>query len=205
MACQAARAKTCSTVAWAQTAWRVVKTTTPIWLTTLATGGGNRHPAGGAKLGLGLDLGKIGDSVKASISFVLPNFVENLTLVALAGKLSGKGNALDNVLVGNESNNSFNGAGGNDTIDGDAGVDTAGFSSLATNYAITRLDAGWMVASGDVQEATLANIERLQFSASKLALDLSPAERGGQTLIHRAVGPQRAQQSSGHWRYLGHF
>lgn len=131
--------------------------------------------------GKGLDLGKIGDSVIASISYALPNFVENLTLAALAGKLDGAGNALDNVLVGNESDNSFNGGPGNDAIDGAGGIDMAQFSSLLTNYTMTRVETGWVAAGSDGTD-TLTNIERLQFSGSKLALDLRPTEHGGQAL-----------------------
>jgi len=138
-------------------------------------------PLGPPPPGLGLELGKIGDSVIASISFALPRFVENLTMAALAGKLGGAGNALNNILVGNESDNSFNGGGGNDTIDGAAGIDTAEFSSLITNYTLTRSDTGWVVAGSDGTD-TLTNIERLQFSGRKLALDLSPTEHGGQAL-----------------------
>lgn len=131
--------------------------------------------------GKALDLGKIGDSVIASISYALPNFVENLTLAALAGKLDGVGNALNNVLVGNESDNTFNGGAGNDTIDGAAGIDMAQFSSLLGNNTLTRNETGWVVAGSDGTD-TLTNIERLQFSGSKLALDLSPTQHGGQAL-----------------------
>ncbi len=131
--------------------------------------------------GLGLDLAKIGDSVKASISFVLPSFVENLALIALAGNLSGFGNSADNVLEGNEGNNNFTGAGGNDTIDGNTGRDTAIFSSLRGNNTLTKLVAGWTVSGPDGTD-TIANVERLQFSTSKLALDLQPTQGAGQTV-----------------------
>lgn len=128
--------------------------------------------------GVGLDLAKIGDSVKASISFVLPSFVENLALVALAGSLSGRGNASDNVLEGNEGNNTLTGAGGNDTIDGSTGRDTAVFLSSRGSNTLTRLDAGWTVKGPDGTD-TLANIERLEFSGTKLALDLKATEGAG--------------------------
>jgi Ca2+-binding RTX toxin-like protein len=48
--------------------------------------------------------------------------VENLTL--LSGALNGTGNALANVITGNDGNNGLFGGGGNDTLIGGAGADT---------------------------------------------------------------------------------
>jgi VCBS repeat-containing protein len=54
------------------------------------------------------------DTVFSSISYVLPDQVENLTLSGTSD-LNGTGNALDNVLVGNSGNNLLDGGLGNDT------------------------------------------------------------------------------------------
>ena len=134
--------------------------------------------------GLGLDLGSVGDTVNASISYVLPLSVENLLLVELAGTLSGTGNASANTLVGNESNNTLTGAGGNDIIDGGEGIDTALYTSARATYTLTRLDTGWTVTSlGGVDGVdTLTNTERLQFFDSKIALDLATTESAGQAV-----------------------
>ena len=67
------------------------------------------------------------DTVVASSAaplYVLPDFVENLTLAPGAGNLKGEGNNLANVLTGNEGSNVLNGEDGNDTINGGAGNDT---------------------------------------------------------------------------------
>ena len=71
------------------------------------------------------------DTVRASLSYVLPAEVESLVLTGTAA-LSGAGNALDNRLRGNAGNNVLSGgagddlieaAGGNDLLRGEAGVD----------------------------------------------------------------------------------
>ncbi|MFN6185199.1 MAG: ELWxxDGT repeat protein [Microcystis sp.] len=63
------------------------------------------------------------DTVQASISYTLPNNVENL-LITGTGNLNGTGNALNNQITGNSGNNSLNGAAGTDTLIGGAGNDT---------------------------------------------------------------------------------
>ncbi|WP_431149420.1 putative Ig domain-containing protein [Acidovorax facilis] len=64
------------------------------------------------------------DSVESSVSYALPDNVENLTLTgALSGDLTG--NKLKNILVGNDSDNTLDwGGGGLDTLQGGAGNDT---------------------------------------------------------------------------------
>src|SRR5712671_5576903 len=62
------------------------------------------------------------DEVRASVSYTLSDFVNNLTLVGSA--VSGTGNAIDNVITGNALNNTLSGIDGNDTLNGAAGNDT---------------------------------------------------------------------------------
>jgi serralysin len=72
------------------------------------------------------------DTVYASVSFTLGNGVEDLWLTAAAGNADGTGNALvniihgnnsDNVLLGMDGDDSLLGAGGNDSLDGGTGND----------------------------------------------------------------------------------
>jgi len=113
------------------------------------------------------------DKVVASISYTLGNFVENLTLATAAGALSGSGNALANAITGNESANRLTGGAGNDQIDGAGGIDTAVYSGTRAQYAVT-LGASDQVTGSATGEGTdtLTNVERLQFSDGKLAIDL---------------------------------
>jgi Ca2+-binding RTX toxin-like protein len=62
------------------------------------------------------------DSVFSSITYSLPRYVENLTLIGL-GAINGRGNSSDNELTGNNGNNTLDGQAGNDTIRGGAGSD----------------------------------------------------------------------------------
>jgi Ca2+-binding RTX toxin-like protein len=68
------------------------------------------------------------DEVIAYIDYTLTGNVENLTLIGspdngMPTPISGAGNALDNHIVGNDRNNVLRGEQGNDTIDGMSGAD----------------------------------------------------------------------------------
>ncbi|MGZ9063524.1 MAG: M10 family metallopeptidase C-terminal domain-containing protein, partial [Allosphingosinicella sp.] len=63
------------------------------------------------------------DTVEASVSYALPEDVENLTLVG--GATDGAGNAQANLLLGNPLANSLAGEAGDDVIESAAGNDTA--------------------------------------------------------------------------------
>ncbi|QLE42087.1 hypothetical protein FD723_17785 [Nostoc sp. C052] len=63
------------------------------------------------------------DLVKSSVSWVLGNNLENLTLNG-SGAINGTGNSLNNILIGNTGANSLSGEGGNDNLFGDSGNDT---------------------------------------------------------------------------------
>ena len=130
-----------------------------------------------------LDLSSAIDRVVASINYTLGNFVENLDLASAAGDLAGGGNALDNLLNGNEGNNRFTGAGGNDSIDGKAGIDTAVYAAARIGYLLSKTETGFTVAASTGNEGldTLANVERLQFSDAKVAIDLTSGGNAAKT------------------------
>ncbi|MDP1862715.1 MAG: calcium-binding protein [Thiobacillus sp.] len=63
------------------------------------------------------------DLVQSSVTYMLANNVENLTLTGTTA-INGTGNALDNILIGNSANNILTGGAGNDRLDGGLGNDT---------------------------------------------------------------------------------
>ncbi len=138
------------------------------------------------------------DTVVASVSYVLPANVENLTLTGTA--LAGGGNTLANVIIGNAGTNILaadagddiiTGGGGLDFIDGGAGFDIARYSGSFFDHAITRLTlpaslaaiapADWRGASiykvADVRDGApdgadyVRTIEQLQFQDAAIYLD----------------------------------
>jgi Ca2+-binding RTX toxin-like protein len=61
------------------------------------------------------------DQVQSNLDFVLPDNIENLTLVGMA--TTGTGNAENNLIIGNIWDNTLKGADGADTLTGAEGVD----------------------------------------------------------------------------------
>ena len=66
--------------------------------------------------------GEGADTVRSSVSWLLGDNLEHLTLTGTRGTF-GDGNALDNVLTGNNAANVLSGKDGDDTLDGRMGAD----------------------------------------------------------------------------------
>ncbi|MEH1966423.1 beta strand repeat-containing protein [Nostoc sp.] len=85
------------------------------------------------------------DLVKSSVSWVLANNLENLTLTG-SGAINGTGNSLNNILIGNTGANTLNGVDGNDSLIGGAGNDTllggVGDDTLDGGAGTDSLDGG---------------------------------------------------------------
>jgi hypothetical protein len=127
------------------------------------------------------------DEIIASVSYTLPKDVEGLTLAGASGvSLFGRGNELNNRLTSNGNNDMLFGGAGNDTIDGGGGTDTAIFTGTRADHSVTKISNGWTVSSSIDGIDSLSNVERLTFSDSALALDLTgPSSAGG---IYRLYG-----------------
>ncbi|MEH2045881.1 beta strand repeat-containing protein [Nostoc sp.] len=85
------------------------------------------------------------DLVKSSVSWVLGNNLENLTLTG-SGAINGTGNSLKNILIGNTGANILSGENGNDNLFGDSGNDTllggAGNDTLDGGLGADSLNGG---------------------------------------------------------------
>lgn len=104
------------------------------------------------------------DSVLASVSFVLPEHVENLTLTGNAA-INGTGNALDNILVGNDAANLLDGAAGADTMIGGAGDDIYYVDSLG-DRVIEAANGGYDTVRTTVSLTAPDNVERIELLGS---------------------------------------
>jgi len=95
--------------------------------------------------------------------------------------IGGSGN---DTLIGNTANNTLTGRGGNDAIDGAGGIDVAKYTGARAGFTLTKTSTGYTVAdlTGTEGTDTLANIERLQFSDKKVAIDLSGTGHAAETV-----------------------
>ena len=99
------------------------------------------------------------DTVRSSVSFVLPDNVENLILTG-AGNINGTGNALANTITGNCGNNVLSGGSGGDTLIGGAGNDT--YNIVNPGETIIELPGGGVDVVQSLIDFTLPdNVENL--------------------------------------------
>jgi Ca2+-binding RTX toxin-like protein len=103
------------------------------------------------------------DGVYSSISYVLPEHVENLTLTGFA--IDGIGNDLDNMIVGNGEANLLDGGAGADTLAGGAGDDTYIVDNTA-DAVIEAVNEGNDSVFASASYALSDNIENLTLTGS---------------------------------------
>lgn len=101
------------------------------------------------------------DLVKSSISYILPENVENLTLTGKKN-INGVGNELNNIIIGNDGNNILNGVSGNNTLKGGKGNDIYIINaSNANDTIIENVNEGTDTVKASVTHTLAANIENL--------------------------------------------
>jgi Ca2+-binding RTX toxin-like protein len=104
------------------------------------------------------------DTVQSSVAWTLAANIENLTLTGTA-LISGTGNTLDNIIIGNGNNNILNGGAGADRLDGGLGTDMATYAISAVGVTVDMTLVGAQTSTGDAGGDTLLNIENLTGSA----------------------------------------
>ena len=125
------------------------------------------------------------DTVKSSVTYILPRNVENLILTGSA-TIDGTGNKQNNSITGNTADNVLKGAAGNDILDGDtgnntltggSGLDVFRFSTTGHIDAITDfvVDDDTIQLENDVFTAltTIGALPTDQFVIGAAALDLN--------------------------------
>ena len=82
-------------------------------------------------------------------------------------------------LVGTSTNEVFATGSGNDVIDGGAGTDTVTFTGTRAEHTIVKSGTGWTVSSPADGTDTIQNVERIKFSDTSVALDLTASNSAG--------------------------
>ncbi len=111
------------------------------------------------------------------------------------------GTALADFITGNAASNKLTGGKGNDVIDGAAGIDTVVFTGLRANYGLTKTSTGFTVQanSGTDGVDSLSNVERLMFSNTSVAIDVS----GNAGRVAKIIGAVFGAASLSNKTYVG--
>lgn len=126
------------------------------------------------------------DEVRSSMSFTLPDHVENLYLVGNSGSKDATGNALPNIIVGNGGANVITGGLGNDILTGGAGADTFVFDRGDGSDIITDFQAG--SGGGDIvrlDDHGFSTFAEVQAAMTQVGDDTHLALSSFETLVFR--------------------
>jgi Ca2+-binding RTX toxin-like protein len=147
------------------------------------------------------------DSVQSSVSYILSDNVENLTLTGTAD-LKGTGNGANNVIIGNAGNNILDGGGGSDTIMGKAGNDTYIVDSSG-DVVVENADEGIDTVESSVSIDILANnVENLtltgtaKINATGNALDNIIIGNSNNNILNGSFGADKMSGGGGDDTYI---
>lgn len=155
------------------------------------------------------DNGSGTDTIVSTISFNLlsPQIlgsVENLTLGGKAN-INARGNALGNVMTGNDGNNVIDGGAGRDFLIGGAGADTFVFGTgLAADPRTGKVNPSHINASSDVVRDFVHGLDKIALSVSTFAAFAGMTLGGGIDAGHlfvKAVGPAFSQDANDYLLY----
>jgi trimeric autotransporter adhesin len=134
------------------------------------------------------------DSVVATASFVLADFVEDLSLGGTAN-LDATGNAADNHIAGNAGNNTLSGGAGNDLLDGAAGNDVLFGGAGNDSYVFGRGYGQDVIVENGAASAN----DRLLLGAGLAPSDLL-LRRNGDDLLVSVRGTSDRLTVRGYWQ-----
>lgn len=105
-------------------------------------------------------LNKGTDHIISSVSYVMPENIENMTLIG-SDDISATGNELDNIIAGNSGNNVIDGKVGSDTMNGGMGDDIY-YVDDTRDSVIENVNEGYDTIRSSVTYTASANVERLE-------------------------------------------
>ena len=129
------------------------------------------------------------DAVRSSLSYVLGDNLENLTLTGTAA-INATGNSLNNALVGNAGDNTLDGGAGNDAMSGGAGNDIYIVDS-ASDTVTEAANAGIDTIYASVTEVLANNVENLVLTGT------AAINGTGNTLVNILIGNSAVNTLSG--------
>nr|WP_308311314.1 calcium-binding protein [Shinella sp. CPCC 101442] len=104
------------------------------------------------------------DLIKASLTYTLATYVENLTLTG-SGAINGTGNSAANAITGNAANNILDGKAGADTLTGGKGNDTYIIDNVG-DKVIEKAGEGTDLVKASVNYTLTADVENLTLTGS---------------------------------------
>ena len=111
-------------------------------------------------------------------AYTLTSDVERLNFAG-SGNFAGTGNALANLIIGGDGDDTLTGLGGTDDLRGGAGIDTAVFGGTAAGHVLQTFRGKLQVLDTDLSDGndgtdTLTGIERVRFADGTIQSVVSP-------------------------------
>ncbi|MGH7945997.1 MAG: calcium-binding protein, partial [Opitutaceae bacterium] len=147
------------------------------------------------------------DTIRTTVSYQLPIYVENLTLVG-AAEINGTGNGLNNRLTGNAANNTLSGRAGADRMFGLGGNDTY-IVDAEGDVVFETLDDGIDTVRSSVTHTLRSHVEALVLTGTTAANgtgnDLANAMTGnaGANILKGMAGDDSLKGGGGDDRLIG--